>query len=910
MEDIAEANTTGQTANEDHFDWDKYLKETGSVSAPSECFRQSKIPPTNEFQIGMKLEARDPRNIDSVCVASVIGITGARLRLRLDGCDNKNDFWRLVDSSDIQPVGTCEQGGDLLQPPLGCRMGSSSWSMFLLRVLTGSELAPAVFFKKEPPRPPQNNFVVGMKIEAIDRKNPFMICPATIGAVYGDEIHINFDGWSGKFDYWCSYDSRDIFPVGWCRLTGDVLQPPGKIVPKRPRKKPTTRQWRLRNALLGNTEAAPEAAEKPGCSVFTSTLGDEDRTLKDDQAAPAEKKPRDRGFTKPSEDEARPGGDVQVAPVEKKPKGKRVTKPWKDQPTSFEDEAAAPAEKKCKGKTVTTPWTGQPSLFADQGAAPAEKKQKGKTVTTPWTDQPRLFADQGAAPAEKKRKVKTVTTPWTDQPRLFVDQGAAPAEKKRKGETVTTPWAGQPSVFADQGAAPAEKKRKGKTVTTPWAGQPSVFADQGAAPAEKKRKGKTVTTPWAGQPSLFADQGAAPAEKKRKGKTVTTPWTGQPSLFADPGASPAEKKHKGKTVTTLWTDRPRHFADPGATPAEEKPKGKRVTKPWKDQAIPFHFGAAGPAEKKHKGKRVTKHRKDQAQFLADEEAMPALFSALSVSSTETTLPSSSEQPNSSTSKGAQSSRKSPRKTSVVQPVPKTRKKSGQTKSTGDTSSTKKGITIKIVLPKKRGGKSGKKEKSIPVVSSTSSASLSSPRRSSSSNRTSVGPSEIVMSTICVYINKHGDSGPYLDPQKVQQLPDHFGPGPVNVILRQTVQACVDSAFQAKTVFLLLKPDNRGGEMITAFFDGKAHTVHLPPVNSASFALHFLENFCRSMQCDNFLSSQPFRRKAHTSTAGIDQSKPGNEEQRGTFKRLSLEPQPSASVSSKIPRKSGRASKGN
>ncbi|XP_076774439.1 sex comb on midleg-like protein 2 isoform X2 [Arvicanthis niloticus] len=882
MEDIAEANTTGQTANEDHFDWDKYLKETGSVSAPSECFRQSKIPPTNEFQIGMKLEARDPRNIDSVCVASVIGITGARLRLRLDGCDNKNDFWRLVDSSDIQPVGTCEQGGDLLQPPLGCRMGSSSWSMFLLRVLTGSELAPAVFFKKEPPRPPQNNFVVGMKIEAIDRKNPFMICPATIGAVYGDEIHINFDGWSGKFDYWCSYDSRDIFPVGWCRLTGDVLQPPGKIVPKRPRKKPTTRQWRLRNALLGNTEAAPEAAEKPGCSVFTSTLGDEDRTLKDDQAAPAEKKPRDRGFTKPSEDEARPGGDVQVAPVEKKPKGKRVTKPWKDQPTSFEDEAAAPAEKKCKGKTVTTPWTGQPSLFADQGAAPAEKKQKGKTVTTPWTDQPRLFADQGAAPAEKKRKGETVTTPWAGQPSVFADQGAAPAEKKRKGKTVTTPWAGQPSVFADQGAAPAEKKRKVKTVTTPWTDQPRLFVDQGAAPAEKKRKGKTVTTPWAGQPSLFADQGAAPAEKKRKGKTVTTPWTGQPSLFADPGASPAEKKHKGKTVTTLWTDRPRHFADPGATPAEEKPKGKRVTKPWKDQAIPFHFGAAGPAEKKHKGKRVTKHRKDQAQFLADEEAMP----------------------------GAQSSRKSPRKTSVVQPVPKTRKKSGQTKSTGDTSSTKKGITIKIVLPKKRGGKSGKKEKSIPVVSSTSSASLSSPRRSSSSNRTSVGPSEIVMSTICVYINKHGDSGPYLDPQKVQQLPDHFGPGPVNVILRQTVQACVDSAFQAKTVFLLLKPDNRGGEMITAFFDGKAHTVHLPPVNSASFALHFLENFCRSMQCDNFLSSQPFRRKAHTSTAGIDQSKPGNEEQRGTFKRLSLEPQPSASVSSKIPRKSGRASKGN
>ncbi|KAL1766475.1 sex comb on midleg 2, partial [Sigmodon hispidus] len=212
-----------------YFDWDKYLKETGSVSAPSEYFRQSKTPPTNEFQVGMKLEARDPRNIASVCVASVIATTGARLRLRLDGSDNKNDFWRLVDSSDIQPVGTCEQAGDLLQPPLGYRMNASSWPMFLLRTLTGSELAPAVFFKKEPPPPPLNNFQVGMKIEAIDRKNPFLICPATIGDVRGDQIHITFDGWSGTFDYWCKYDSRDIFPVGWCCLTGDVLQPPGNI---------------------------------------------------------------------------------------------------------------------------------------------------------------------------------------------------------------------------------------------------------------------------------------------------------------------------------------------------------------------------------------------------------------------------------------------------------------------------------------------------------------------------------------------------------------------------------------------------------------------------------------------------------------------------------------------------------
>lgn len=80
---------------------------------------QARVPPSNDFKVGMKLEAHDPRNSTSVCIATVMGLTGVRLRLRLDGSDNSNDFWRLVDSSDIQPIGSCEKNGDMLQPPLG-----------------------------------------------------------------------------------------------------------------------------------------------------------------------------------------------------------------------------------------------------------------------------------------------------------------------------------------------------------------------------------------------------------------------------------------------------------------------------------------------------------------------------------------------------------------------------------------------------------------------------------------------------------------------------------------------------------------------------------------------------------------------------------------------------------------------
>ncbi|XP_056464140.1 polycomb protein SCMH1 isoform X1 [Gadus chalcogrammus] len=223
--------TTGSAVNQstESFSWEEYLRETSSVAASPSCFRQSRGPPTNDFKAGMKLEARDPRNSHSVCIATVMGMMGTRLRLRLDGSDNTNDFWRLVDSSDIQPIGTCERKGDMLQPPLGFRMNASSWPMFLLRTLSGAEMAPAAAFKKEPSSPLKNHFLPGMKLEAVDRKNPYLICPATVGEVRGQDIFVMFDGWRGAFDYWCPCHSRDIFPVGWCLLTKHSLQPPGNF---------------------------------------------------------------------------------------------------------------------------------------------------------------------------------------------------------------------------------------------------------------------------------------------------------------------------------------------------------------------------------------------------------------------------------------------------------------------------------------------------------------------------------------------------------------------------------------------------------------------------------------------------------------------------------------------------------
>ncbi|XP_063057838.1 sex comb on midleg-like protein 2 isoform X2 [Engraulis encrasicolus] len=482
------------------FTWEEYMKETNSTPAPPNCFRQSRIPPTNDFKAGMKLEARDPRNSTSVCIATVMGMTGTRLRLRLDGSDNTNDFWRLVDSSDIQPIGTCEKNGDMLQPPLGFRMNASSWPMFLLRTLNGAEMAPATAFKKEPPKPSQNGFSAGMKLEAVDKKNPHLICPATIGEVKAEEVFIMFDGWRGAFDYWCRYDSRDIFPVGWCQLTKHSLQPPGNSVTP------------IRQPIPSSSSPS-----KPSRRSMTTSL-----------------------YRLPN--------PLPPLPVRKGVRGRRP-----------------------KSETIAL-------LKAVAAAAAAQNGGLG-------------------SPQDGDIKIGTVGTQLAPRP---------------------------------------HKKR-------------------GPKPGSK-RKPKILHPPLS---SATADSRLA-----------------------------------------------------GGAMSQDGP----------------HLGS--------------------------------------------------------------------------------------------------------------------------------------------------GPS--VVSTVCVYVNKHGNCGPHLDRKQVQRLPDHFGPGPVNLVMQQAVQAAVDCAYQPKVLLGCLQGHADGDEVVKVRTDGGTRTVKLPSASSAAYVLRFLENMCRHLQCDNLFSSQPFNPYA-TPANVYDRSKSVKEE---------------------------------
>ncbi|NXL57762.1 SCML4 protein, partial [Chordeiles acutipennis] len=170
----------------------------------------------------------------------------------------------------------------------------------------------------------------------------------------------------------------------------------------------------------------------------------------------------------------------------------------------------------------------------------------------------------------------------------------------------------------------------------------------------------------------------------------------------------------------------------------------------------------------------------------------------------------------------------------------------------------------VKIPKKRGRKPGYKLKSRVLMTplaispprSTPEPDISTIPQDAATIPNSATPQAL---TVCIYVNKQANLGPYLDRKKVQQLPEHFGPVRPPAALQQAVQACIDCALQQKAVFSLIK-QGYGGEMVSvsASFEGKQHLLNLLVVNSIGYVLRFLKKLCRSLLCDNLFSNQPFQ----------------------------------------------------
>ncbi|XP_012827090.1 MBT domain-containing protein 1 isoform X2 [Xenopus tropicalis] len=202
-------------------------KQESNYDAPSHLFTKVKdIEQGSEwFKEGMKLEAIDPLNLSAICVATIRKVLAdGYLMIGIDGseaADGSDWFCYHASSPSIFPVGFCEINKIELTPPRGYTKLPFKWFDYLRE--TGSIAAPVKLFNKEVPN---HGFRVGMKLEAVDLMEPRLVCVATVTRIIHRLLRIHFDGWEDEYDQWVDCESSDLYPVGWCQLTGYQLQPP------------------------------------------------------------------------------------------------------------------------------------------------------------------------------------------------------------------------------------------------------------------------------------------------------------------------------------------------------------------------------------------------------------------------------------------------------------------------------------------------------------------------------------------------------------------------------------------------------------------------------------------------------------------------------------------------------------
>ncbi|XP_073166398.1 MBT domain-containing protein 1 isoform X4 [Lepidochelys kempii] len=202
-------------------------KQDGHYDAPPHLFAKVKeVDPSGEwFKEGMKLEAIDPLNLSAICVATIRKVLAdGYLMIGIDGseaADGSDWFCYHATSPSIFPVGFCEINAIELTPPRGYAKLPFKWFDYLRE--TDSIAAPVKLFNKEVPN---HGFHIRMKLEAVDLMEPRLVCVATVTRIIHRLLRIHFDGWEEEYDQWVDCESPDLYPVGWCQLTGYQLQPP------------------------------------------------------------------------------------------------------------------------------------------------------------------------------------------------------------------------------------------------------------------------------------------------------------------------------------------------------------------------------------------------------------------------------------------------------------------------------------------------------------------------------------------------------------------------------------------------------------------------------------------------------------------------------------------------------------
>ncbi|NWY17905.1 SMBT2 protein, partial [Aphelocoma coerulescens] len=224
---------------EKYMDWTEFLIQdlTGARTAPANLLEgplRGKNP-VDLITVDSLIELQDSQNPFQYWIVSVVENVGGRLRLRYVGLEETESYdqWLFYLDCRLRPVGWCQENKYRMDPPadIYSLKTITEWKCALEKSLNDAANFPLPMEVFKDHADLRNHFfTVGMKLEAVNMREPFHICPASVTKVFNNHyLQVTIDDLRpepSNISMLCHADSLGILPIQWCLKNGVNLTPP------------------------------------------------------------------------------------------------------------------------------------------------------------------------------------------------------------------------------------------------------------------------------------------------------------------------------------------------------------------------------------------------------------------------------------------------------------------------------------------------------------------------------------------------------------------------------------------------------------------------------------------------------------------------------------------------------------
>ncbi|XP_044157660.1 scm-like with four MBT domains protein 1 [Bufo gargarizans] len=228
-----EDTNADSSLEEAEFNWEEYLEETGSTTAPHSFFKHVDTSMQTGLSPGMKLEVPLGTDPQSYWIASIITTCGKLLLLRYDGCgeDRSADFWCDIVTSDLHSIGWAQQNKKTLRPPEILKDKLQNWEEFLAETLKGAFSAPTHLLEgPHRGKDPLDLFGPGCRLELQHSQDSLATWPVQVLDNIGGRLQLQYEGAPDCPLLHCFYLNSSLHEIGWANRNGYELKPPKEIV--------------------------------------------------------------------------------------------------------------------------------------------------------------------------------------------------------------------------------------------------------------------------------------------------------------------------------------------------------------------------------------------------------------------------------------------------------------------------------------------------------------------------------------------------------------------------------------------------------------------------------------------------------------------------------------------------------